>query len=110
MSWHPDIPDFPAEKPHQLEKLERLPSDIINAMTHLEVEEHIRDAALSLANVYHKKCKKRRDFGYDECVLLVSEALSQTGASIEGKLGPLMVGESNGVAHMACRQYFPEEE
>jgi hypothetical protein len=110
MPWHPDIPDFPIDKPHALEKLEKLSPDVINAMTKLEISEHIRDAAQSLAKTYHDKCTQREDWGYDECVLLVSGALSQTGGSITGKMGPVMVGKSTEAAHKACRQYFPEEE
>ena len=110
MAWHPDVPDFLAEKPHELEKLEKFSLEIINAMTHLELEEHIEDAAYALARTYHHQCRQRQDYGFDECVLIVSGALSQTGSSIDGKLGPLMVGTSLDSAKTACRQYFPEEE
>lgn len=110
MNWRPDIPDFPGEKPYLLEKLENLPPEMINAMTGLEVSEHVRDAANSLARGYHHDCKKNRDYGYQECVLLVSGALSQTGSSLSGQLGASMVGKSQTAASEACRVYFPEEE
>lgn len=110
MGWHPDIPDFPAVKPVLLERLEKLPPDTLNAMTGLEIEEHVRDAAEALANSYHDSCKKNRDYGFDECVIYVSGALSQTGSSLNGHLGMVMVGESQKAASDACKQYFPQQE
>ena len=110
MPWHPDVPDFINEKPHALEKIERLSPDVMNAMTHLEMEEHIEDAAASLAKSYHDKCKQRMDYGVDECIMLVSGALSQTGGSIGGAMGSLMVGKSLDEAKQACHRYFPEIE
>jgi hypothetical protein len=110
MPWHPDIPEFPGGKPRILEKLEKLPPEMINAMTGLEVDEHVRDAANSLAQGYHSHCKKNKDYGYGECVLFVSGALSQLGSSVSGKLGMNMVGKSHQSASEACKQYFPEEE
>jgi hypothetical protein len=110
MPWHPDVPDFITEKPRALEKIERLSPEVIHAMTHLEMEEHIEDAATGLAKAYHDKCKQRMDYGMDECVLLVAGALSQTGGSIGGEIGSLMVGKSLDEAKQACRRFFPEEE
>jgi hypothetical protein len=107
MPWHPDVPDFIIEKPHALEKIERLSQDVINAMTHLEMEEHIEDAASGLAKAYHDKCKQRLDYGVDECILLVAGALSQTGGSMGGVMGSLMVGKSMDEAKRACHQFFP---
>jgi hypothetical protein len=109
MPWHPDIPDFLTEKPQSLEKLEKLPSDIIHAMTGLEIDEHIRDAANGLAANYYTHCKKNKDYGYQECVLFVSSALSQTGSSLDSKLGLLMTGKSLESAKRACRQSFQDE-
>lgn len=110
MPWRPDIPDFPGKKPHMLEKLEKLPPEIIHAMTGLEVNEHVRDAANSLASSYHSNCVKNKDYGYNECVLFVSGALSQIGSAVEGQLGIAMVGTSQNSASEACRQCFPDNE
>jgi hypothetical protein len=110
MPWRPDVPDFPGEKPHILEKLERLAPEMINAMTGLEINEHVRDAADSLADGYHSHCKKNKDYGYGECVLFVSGALSQLGSSVSGQLGLALVGKKHKSASEACRQYFPDKE
>lgn len=110
MPWRPDIPEFPGKKSHLIERLENLPHDTINAMTGLEVNEHVRDVANSLADGYHTDCKKNHDYGYGECVLFVSGALSQLGSSVNGQLGLAMIGKRQESASEACRQYFPDKE
>lgn len=106
MACPDDIPDFPFPKPRELEKLERLPPEVIHAMTRVEMEEKIRDAAVSLAKVYMLNTPSA---DFDECLLLVSGALSETGGSIPGQLGALMVGTSLQTAEDACRDYFPDD-
>lgn len=106
MSWPPDVPDFPIKKPYEIEKLERLPRNILNAMTKVEIEEKIRDAADSLAKTYFHT--KQETGSMDECALIVSGALEQTGSSINGKLGTLMIGTSKEASQRACKRYYPE--
>ncbi len=82
----------------------------MNAMTGLEIDEHIENAAHALAKSYHHSCKKRTDYGYEDCVMMVSGALSQLGASLDNKLGSTMVGESLEAAKRASREFFPDED
>jgi hypothetical protein len=110
MSWHPDIPDFLNEKPREIEILEEFTPEMMNAMTGLEVNEHIENAAHALAKSYYNFCQNRTDYGYDECVMIVSGALSELGASLDCKLGTTMVAESISAAKKASREYFPEGE
>ena len=110
MSWHPDIPDFLNEKPQEIENIEKLTAEMMNAMTGLEIGEHIENAAHALAKSYYNLCQNRRDYGYEESVMVVAGALSELGASLESKLGTAMVGESVHAAKKASRHYFPEED
>ncbi len=106
MTWHPDVPDLPMNKPHELERLEQLPHSILNAMTRTEIDEKIRDAADSLAQEYHRVNGEQGSLS--ECVLIVGGALSQTGNSISGHLGQIMVGTSTEAATHACADYYHE--
>ncbi len=106
MPWHPDVPDFPLDKPPEIEKLEKLPLSSLNAMTIVEAEERIRDAAEGLAKSYTKRSGSKGT--YDECVLVVTGALQETGSAINGKMGSLMVGISEHSAKDACRKFYPE--
>lgn len=108
MTWPPDVPSFPIKKPHTIEKLEKLPKEILNAMTFVEMEEKIRDAAVSLAHAYNN-LKTSREVSYEECVLYVSGALTETGGDINNELGERMIGESQSAASHACREFFPDE-
>jgi hypothetical protein len=110
MPWHPDIPDFLNEKPHEIENIEKLTVEMMNAMTGLEIDEHIENAAHALAKSYYNLCQNRTDYGYEECVMIVSGALSELGASLDSKLGSAMVGESVHAAKKASREYFPEDD
>jgi hypothetical protein len=109
MPWPPDVPDFLFKKPLELEKLEKLPPEIIHAMTRVEIDEKIRDAADSLSKSY-SSCPSSELKNYDKCVAVVSGALSETGSSLPGQLGSLMVGTGYDAAQRSCRQFFPEEE
>lgn len=102
-----DIPDMSLSKPKFIEKLEQLPSDIIHAMTQVEVEEKIRDAAESVAAKYYKKYGD--DGGnYPECVRTVSGILSELGQDLPGQLGLTMIGKSKGASEQACAEYYSE--
>ncbi len=106
MTFPEDIPDFPFPKPHELEKLEQLPPEVIHAMTPVEVDEKVREAAASLAKSYMLHAPEPN---YEECFLLVSGALTETGGAIPGQLGALLVGTSRQAAEEACGSYFPDE-
>lgn len=106
MNWHPDVPDISAKKPRELEKIEKLPISVLNAMTPLELEEKIRDAADGLAKSYMQAAKERATV--DECIIFVAGALTQTGGAIDGKAGAAMVGKSDHAAETACKQLFKD--
>lgn len=103
-----DVPDFPFPKPKELEKLELLPPDVIHAMTRVAIEEKIHEAAVSLAKIYMRSTPPSKA-SFDECVMWVSMALSETGGSIPGQLGAHMVGTSRQVAEDVSRDFFPDE-
>lgn len=110
MPWHPDIPDLPdlaLEKPHALERLEKLPPESLNAMTQVETEERIRDAANGIVTAYSKNRGSKAN--YEECVYLVSAALAQTGEALPGNVGKTLVGRSEIAAEEACKLIFPNE-
>ena len=106
MNWHPDVPDINVKKPRELEKIEELPISVLNAMTPLELDEKIRDAADGLAKNYVKAASGKATV--DECILFVSGALTQTGAALNGKAGAAMVGKSDKAAENACKQLFKD--
>jgi|688.fasta_scaffold84469_5 hypothetical protein len=105
MPWPQDVPDFPLKKPDTLEKLEQLSPQILNAMTQVEAEEKIRDAADSLAKSYYKAYKDKGNLS--ECSLIVSGALEQTGGSLPAKFGALMIGKSKEEGERSCKNYYP---
>lgn len=106
MNWPPDVPDFPMKKPHVIEKIEKLPSTLLNAMTDVEIAERIRDGANGLAEAYFES--RQDDGSLSECKIVVSSALIQTGSSVGGKLGTNMVATSDGASELACKRYYPE--
>ncbi|MCE5319055.1 MAG: hypothetical protein LLG04_17045 [Parachlamydia sp.] len=103
-----DIPDFLFPKPWELEQLELLPPEIIHAMTRVAMEEKIHDVAVTMAKLYmlHTPPSKA---SFDECSTLVSMVLKETGGSIPGQLGALMVGTCQQVAEDVSRDYFPDD-
>jgi hypothetical protein len=110
MSWPPDVPDFLSKKPSALERLESLSPELINAMTDVEMIHHIHDAALGLAESYQRECQDRSSYGYEDCVLFVAEALVETGAAIDGKLGSQMISKSQQEAKNASQQCFLSDQ
>lgn len=102
MSWPPDVPDLPMEKPKELEILEELDDHVLNAMTDVEVEERIRDAAVALATAFHNEIGG----DYETCVIVVSGALKETGGAIGGPFGEAMIGLSHTETEYACRLVF----
>lgn len=104
MTWYPDA-DIPIKKPKALEKIERLGPKILNAMDPIEVDEVVNDAAVGVAEEYHKELGGN----YEDCVNIVSVALTVTGNSISGQVGSHMIGNANILAQQVCRNIFPEE-
>lgn len=100
-----DNPDLPFAKPAQLEELEGLTFSQREAMDKVEIEEHVQDAADSLAVQY----KSRGGREFDSCVAIVDSAITELGGSLGGKMGAFMVGVGNRAARRACREVFPEE-
>lgn len=104
MNWHPDVPDISAKKPRELEKIEKLPPTVLNAMTPLELDEKISDVADGLAKSYMAAANGNATV--EECIIFVAGALTQTGGAINGKAGAAMVGKSGHAAEIACKQLF----
>jgi hypothetical protein len=107
MEWHPDVPDLPIKKPKKIERLEKMDRRSLDSMPKVEVQELVDDAAQSVADAYKKEVKGAN---FDECVEIVSVALSVTGSSIGGTVGTLMVAESESASQRACRLTFPLPE
>ncbi len=105
-NWQ-DVPELGIKKPKKLEEFEELEPHILDAMTPLEVTEHIRDIAESVADAYHREVNGGN---YQGCVDMVSVALSVTGNAIGGKVGAEMVGENESAAKEACKLEFPPPE
>ena len=105
MLWHPDVPELEIKKPTEILQFEELSPEILEAMSTMEIHARIDRAAEAVAREY----KKEKDESYDECVNIVSIALSVTGNAIGGKVGALMVGRSDSSAIQASRLVYPEE-
>lgn len=101
-----NTPSNALTKPPQLIHLEQLSAEQLNAMTPVEVEERIEEAAYALADNYQHEMQG----GYKECVETVSTILFSTGAAINTQVGHLMVAKCEAYAAGACRIYFPEIE
>lgn len=106
MAWHPDNPDIPIRKPRALSKLEKMDFHTLQAMPPVEVDEVCHDVAQGVAEEYHKE----KGGSYEECVSVVSVALTTTGSAIGGHVGDLMIGQSDSLASHACRAVFHGKE
>lgn len=105
MSWHPDIPDLPIEKPKIVEDLEQADRAILNAMPPAEVEDTINSVAYAIAQSYAKHPLGNRE----ECLEFASIALTTLGSAIGGKVGTAMVAASDRAARSASLTVYPEE-
>lgn len=106
MQWNEDDLQLPIDKPAPLLSLEKLSDSQLNAMTDVEIDERMDEAAFASA---HKYCNKVPQGNYDECVAVVSILLNTSGASVGGKVGAKMVASSESLACQACRRMFPPE-
>lgn len=104
MKWHPDVPDLPIEKPKEIEKLELMDQRALDSMPGVEVEEKVEEIAHAVARAYKKQ---QPNGNYDECLEVVSTALSVTGSAIGGHVGTAMIAESDSAAKTACRLAYP---
>lgn len=104
MSWPPDTPDLPIRKPKEIEKLESMDTVSLNSMPGMEIDETVDDVAYAVARDYRKSGGK----DIDECINIVSIALSMTGSSLGGKLGTAMVAASNSASIKASHLVFDE--
>lgn len=103
MKWHPDVPDLPIDKPKEIESLELMDPKILDSMPGVEVKEKVEEIAHAVAKAY-KKQRPKGDF--DECVEVVSIALSVTGGAIGSQVGTAMIAESENAARTACELVF----
>lgn len=106
MSWELDTPQLPLKKSAQLTRLEQLAPHLREAMDFQEIHERIEEAAYGLALSYHKT----KNSDYETGVLLIQQALSETGAALRGKFGEIMVGTSEKIAQKVCKVVFNKEE
>ena len=104
MTWYPDTPELDFKKPPTIIYLEELNNNTLNAMDFVEIYDHIQTAANETAQAYHKA----KGGNYEDCVLIVSMALSVTGNAIGGKVGGLLVARSEEAARKAAELVFPE--
>lgn len=104
MKWHPDVPDLPITKPKELEKIESMDAAERNAMRDVQVEETVGEIAHAVARDYHKQLGGN----YEDCLDIVSVALTVTGSSLGGNLGNAMTSSNESAAKIACRTIFPE--
>lgn len=104
MAWNPDTPELDFKKPPTIIYLEELNDNTLNAMDFVEIDEHIQNAANEIAQAYHKA----KGGNYEDCVLIVSMALSVTGNAIGGKVGGLLVARNEEAARKAGRLVFPD--
>lgn len=106
MQWSEDDLQLPIDKPVQLLSLEKLSDSQLDAMTDVEIDERMDEAAYATA---HKYCNKVPQGSYEECVAVVSVMLNTSGAAMGGKVGGQMVAHSESLACQACRRMFPPE-
>lgn len=105
MKWHPDVPDLPFEKPVEIEELEQMDRRVLDSMPGVEVDEKVDDVADAVARAYKRESSES---SYDECVEVVSTALTVTGSSIGGHVGTALIARSEHAAKTACQLAFPE--
>lgn len=108
MSSELDVPNIPFKKPIPLERLEKLTYAQREAMDPTEIEERVQEAAEGLAWMYRKSKGDKGD--YESCVGIIGSALTQTGQSLGGQMGAVMVGISDRLARRSCREAYPEED
>ena len=106
MAWHPDVPDLPITKPKEIEKLESMDPAVLNSLPDLEVQETVRDISHAVAKKYHEEVGGT----YDDCVDVVSTALTVTGSSLGGKVGLAMIASNQSAAKNACRIIYGIKE
>lgn len=104
MSWHPDVPELNIPKPQALKTLEGLGDDVLNAMDTVEIDRRIDDVANQIAHEY----AKTPNATYEECIDLISMALSVTGNAMGGRVGALFVGRCDEAGEKAARLVFPD--
>lgn len=106
MQWSEDDLQLPIDKPAQLLSLEKLSDSQLDAMTDVEIDERLDEAAYASA---HNYCKKVPQGTYEECAAVVSVMLNTSGAAVGGRVGGKMVAHSEPLACQACRHMFPQE-
>lgn len=99
MSWHPDIPDLPIDKPKIIENLEQMDRTTLDSMPAAETDEIIESVAYDVAKAYQEKFPNGNA---KECLDFVSIALSVTGSALGGKIGLAMVAAKDSVAEKVC--------
>ena len=104
MSWHPDVPELPIKKPIEIEKIEGMDPIVLNAMRDVQIHETVEEIAHAVARDYHEQLGGN----YEDCVNIVSVALSVTGSSLGGNLGLAMVASKDTASKNACQMIFPE--
>lgn len=104
MAWYPDTPELDFKKPPTIIYLEELNNKTLNAMDSVEIEDHIQAAANETAQAYHQA----KGGNYEDCLLVVSMALSVTGNAIGGKVGALLVAKCEDAAKKACEIIYEE--
>lgn len=105
MSWHPDIPDLPVNKPKIIEDLEQMDPLALNAMPPAEIDEIIESVAYDIAKAYKEKFQNGN---IKECLDFVSIALNVTGSALGGKVGLAMVAASNTAAETASHFFYKD--
>lgn len=107
MTWHQDVPSIPIKKPKEIEALELMNRVSLDSMPPLEVQEKVDEIAHAVARDYKKQIKNGT---FEECLEIVSIALSVTGSAIGGQVGNAMVAASNSAAQIASRHAFPVDK
>lgn len=105
MNWPPDNPEIPIKKPRAIARLEKMDFHTLEAMPPVEIDEVSRDLAQGVAEEY----SHQKGANFDDCIDMVSIALTETGSAIGGKVGSHMIGKCDKIAHDACRLAFPDK-
>lgn len=106
MIWHPDVPNLPIKKPKKIEDIEQMDPAFLNSLPKVEVQELVDGAAEAVAQAYKQQIPKGNR---EQCLEIVSVALTVTGSAIGGQVGNAMIAQADKNGERVASLFFPQE-
>ncbi len=105
MIWHPDVPNLPIKKPKKIEDIEQMDPTFLNSLPGTEVQEMVDGAAEAVAKAFKQQVPNGT---HEQCLEIVSVALTITGSGIGGQVGNAMISQADKNAERVASLFFPE--